>query len=147
MPRRIRDNLERFLSRVVMAGDSECWLWQASLDGFGYGQFKWQDQSRGYRAHRFSAKYLGHLDITNQCVLHHCDRPRCVNPHHLFLGSRKDNYLDMVSKGRARIARPQPVETPLGVFPSILHASVSHGCSESMIIYLLAHKPQLYRRL
>ncbi|MBS0599492.1 MAG: HNH endonuclease [Proteobacteria bacterium] len=35
-----------------------------------------------------------------QCVLHRCDVPNCHEPEHLFLGTYRDNALDMVQKGR-----------------------------------------------
>jgi len=34
------------------------------------------------------------------CVLHRCDNPRCVNPGHLFLGTKKDNAIDREQKNR-----------------------------------------------
>lgn len=38
------------------------------------------------------------------CVLHRCDNPPCINANHLFLGTRVDNNLDCMAKGR----RPPP---------------------------------------
>ena len=34
-------------------------------------------------------------------VLHKCDNRACFNSYHLFLGTIKDNALDMASKGRS----------------------------------------------
>lgn len=33
-------------------------------------------------------------------VLHSCDNPHCINPSHLFEGTRADNVKDRVNKGR-----------------------------------------------
>lgn len=56
--------------------------------------------------HRFAfAKKFGHFDLS-LCVLHKCDNRLCINPDHLFLGTRGDNNKDRHAKGRtSRAAR------------------------------------------
>jgi hypothetical protein len=51
-------------------------------------------------SHRLSYKIHYGPITSKECVLHKCDDPKCVNPSHLFIGSRATNAADRTSKGR-----------------------------------------------
>lgn len=78
-----------------------CWLFAGSpRNKYGHRQISVHDRPQW--AHRLAhLVFVGRIP-QGQCVLHHCDRPDCINPDHLFLGSRVDNVADMRAKGRAK---------------------------------------------
>ena len=88
---------KRFWAKVNKT--DTCWLWTGSLAGGGYGQIVDDDQKRDM-VHRVSWRlHFGPIpDGLHAC--HKCDVRNCVNPEHLFLGTRKDNSQDMLAKGR-----------------------------------------------
>ena len=90
--------LEQFMERFEPVTESGCWIWIHGLNNKGYGRVQLgNDQMQAHRA----AWVLMRGPIPNGiCVLHRCDVSCCVNPSHLFLGTLKDNFHDMVHKGR-----------------------------------------------
>jgi len=90
------NTINRFWSKVNKT--NSCWEWTASKDN-GYGRF-WLD-GHNLLSHRFSYSLTNGPISRNQVVCHKCDNPSCVNPDHLFLGTRDDNMTDMVRKGRS----------------------------------------------
>lgn len=84
--------------RSYLKMDNNCWEWQGKLDRYGYGSLKINGKT--IKAHRYSyEKYYGSFNKELH-VLHTCDNPKCVNPHHLFLGTNQDNVKDRVDKNR-----------------------------------------------
>lgn len=98
----------RFLRRVRFGSANDCWEWTGALSKGGYGRGH-ADNACIY-AHQYSYKYFVGPIADGLWVLHHCDNPRCVNPHHLFLGTPADNSHDRDAKGRGRY-RPITPET------------------------------------
>jgi hypothetical protein len=112
--------LRRFMSKVEkqtdMASphvDTPCWLWMGSINHAGYGLLSALVGTRRkqWLAHRLSAKFLGGHETAGLCVCHHCDTRTCVNPEHLFVGTRQENLTDMVLKGRSTIGVPRPQQS------------------------------------
>lgn len=97
----MRPAVERFWEKVIKGPD--CWLWTGAVTSAGYGAFNViaiRTQKVTVQPHRYSWELANGPISDDLCVLHHCDTPLCVNPAHLFLGTRQDNMDDMIRKGR-----------------------------------------------
>ena len=95
---------ERFFQKVNKT--DSCWLWTGAISSSGYGSFRIGEKN--FKAHRQS--YIMHTGQIPQSleVCHSCDVRSCVNPEHLWLGTRSDNMKDMFSKNRNGISsRPR----------------------------------------
>ncbi len=116
MPKR-EENIEtRFARKVQRSAPDACWEWQGGIANTGYGQMsvrrpdgRWTMEN----THRIAWKLVQGAIPAGQCVLHRCDNRKCVNPAHLFLGTKADNIADMVSKGRQARGEKKPLTTPL----------------------------------
>lgn len=96
--------LQRFWSKVKKA-DNGCWEWTGNKASWGYGSI-YTSRREMTRSHRLSY-YIKHGPIPRGLwVLHRCDNPPCVNPDHLWLGTRNDNVTDMVEKRRHSHGEP-----------------------------------------
>lgn len=81
-----------------------CWEWKGSRNARGYGQVAvgvYDGKiSRPKLAHRIAYQVFKGEEVGSRIVRHKCDNPPCVNPAHLELGTRSDNAMDMMIRGR-----------------------------------------------
>lgn len=96
-------DVARFWSKVKIGNPDECWEWQAATNRKGYGVIN--IKASLFLASRISWFIKNGNTHENLLVCHKCDNPPCVNPNHLFLGTIKDNAIDMSRKGRSRKGR------------------------------------------
>lgn len=91
---------KRFWAKVSIRGPDECWIWNGGMRG-SYG-VSWDGRQQRKRPAHVIAYELawGEEIVAPNKGLHHCDNPPCCNPAHVFIGTAKTNYHDMVSKGR-----------------------------------------------
>ena len=87
---------EKIENKITKKGS--CWVWNGEKFRSGYGRIRihWKK----YTLHRVVFElYIGPIP-KGLCVLHKCDNKPCINPEHLFLGTKADNAHDRDRKGR-----------------------------------------------
>ena len=141
------DWIQRFNDKWKENGKTGCWEWVAALSGKGYGQIKIPRTRRQIQSHRLS--FLIHRgDIPRgRCVLHRCDNRVCVNPEHLFLGSKLDNARDMVSKNRHCFGEKQGASKLTETEVKAALAMIASGVPQIRVAELLNISPMQISRI
>lgn len=106
---------DRLLEKIVIDESTGCWNWtgyafdKRPYPGNRYGCIGIRDpetnKSRTIATHRAMWFAVHGKPAAGQCVCHSCDNPKCVNPNHLWLGSRRDNTMDMIKKNRHHLKK------------------------------------------
>jgi hypothetical protein len=102
---------DRLYKMSIVDTETMCWNWIGTLKGTiplkQYGSITIGSRLNGTRkqmsAHRFSYQVFKGEIPDDMFVCHKCDNPKCINPNHLFLGTRQDNVDDREAKGRNKI--------------------------------------------
>lgn len=98
----------RILRGVSSTNERGCWLWGGATRGGAdgdYGSMKVEGVAASV-PRTVLAMALGRSLAPDELALHRCDVKLCVNPLHLYAGSRSDNYRDAVDSGKGKL-RPR----------------------------------------
>lgn len=89
--------------------DGECLIWRPDAKSKRYGLILFGGRRLG--AHTVAYRLTKGEIPKGLYVLHSCDRPRCIEPSHLALGTAGDNARDGHRRGRYPIGERHPART------------------------------------
>ncbi len=100
---KVYSHSERLKKLSAVNRDSGCIEWTGCLRN-GYGRLiigsRTDNTRKSVAAHRLAYEtHVGKIP-EGMFVCHSCDNPKCINPDHLFVGTRQDNVDDRERKGR-----------------------------------------------
>ena len=83
--------IQRFMDKVFIDIETDCWIWTAYCNKDGYGNFHYNKKMR--RAHRFSFEYFKETIPIGLELDHLCRVRNCVNPFHLEPVTHQENTI------------------------------------------------------